>query len=442
MQGDFPATYLDLYRAPSFTHWLSMKATMTSARLLGYWDYPRACAAANAEEMTFSDELYWLYKLRRPIVRAEEEVSQVLFLRDKSDVMLPEAFKEDGSVTIGAAGDLMPADGLEHSRDIFFENVADVLFDADFSFANLEGPVTEQYVKYSAGTPLMGFSVAQFATLARHREKCFTALSLANNHAFDWGIEGLETTQRLFKQFGIVDVGSPRVPQEYGRAKIFIKKGIKIGVISATFGLNGHQPPENEAHRIHVAKLCSKHHVTDLNLLRRQLRDCREQRCDFIVGSIHWGYEFEFFPRQRQIDAAHTLVEEGVDLILGHHPHVIQPVEYYRTKRDPDRIAVIAYSLGGLGWRWYTAPHFALGMILSMKLSKGLLSGAHRTYIEKVDPIPTFQSVFCVDNIWLKRVEKLKEHVGGISPRSTLYLRKIKQYADLVLEPGSLPPRG
>lgn len=434
MQRNFPATYLDLYRAPSFTHWLSMKAAMTSARLLGYWDYPRVDAATDAEEMTFSDELYWFYKLRRPIVRAEENVCPVLFLRNKSVVGLPEGFKKDGSVTIGAAGDLMPADGLEHSRDVFFENTADVLLDADFSFANLEGPVTEQYVEYCPGTPLMGFSVAQFPTLAGHRGKCFTALSLANNHAFDWGIEGLETTQRLVTQYGIVDVGSPRTPEEYGRARTLIKKGVKIGVVSATFGLNGRRPPENESHRIHVAKLCSKHDATDLGLLRRQLEDCRQQHCDFIVASIHWGYEFEFFPRLRQIDAAHTLIEEGVDLILGHHPHVIQPVEYYRTKRDPNRIAVIAYSLGGLGWRWYTAPHFALGMILSMKLSKGLISGESRTYIERVNPIPTFQSVFYVNGIRLKRVEKLKEHLGGIGPlHSTRYLEKIRQYADLVL---------
>lgn len=434
MQDDLPATYLDLYRAPTYIYWLKMKAAMTSARLFGYWDYPRARAATNAEEMTFIDEVYWCYKLARPTVRAEKNVSEVLFLLDNSSVKLPLGFKTDTSATLAAAGDLMPADGLESSKDILFENIADELFNVDISFANLEGPVTEKYVEYHPGTNLLNFSIAQFATLAGYRGKYFETLSFCNNHTFDWGIEGVETTQRLFTQYGIIDVGTPRSPEKYGRATILTKKQIKVGFISATFGINGLELPANEGYRIHRAKLCSKHVATDLELFKNQIDDCRKQSCDFIVASIHWGYEFEFFPRRRQIEAAHTLIEEGVDLILGHHPHVIQPVEYYCTKRDPNRIAVIAYSLGGLGWRWYTAPHFALGVILNMKLSKGFINGTTRTYIESIKPMPVFQSISCQADTRLKRIEKLQEHLNGSrSPHPAPYLRQMKEYADLVL---------
>ncbi|UPK34474.1 hypothetical protein IVB18_41320 [Bradyrhizobium sp. 186] len=182
MRHHRPFTYIRFYRAPTFTHWLKIKAALISARLFGYWDYPRADAAAAFEEWTLTDLAYSLYKNARPIIRAEKRVSKVLFLRDKSVVKLPDEFRKNTSVTIGAAGDLMPAEGLEFSKDIFFENIADVLLEVDISFANLEGPVTEQNVEVAivegSKAPILGFSIAQFPTVAGHRGKYFTALSI------------------------------------------------------------------------------------------------------------------------------------------------------------------------------------------------------------------------------------------------------------------------
>lgn len=109
-------------------------------------------------------------------------------------------------------------------------------------------------------------------------------------------MEGRETTQKLLAQNGIITIGTPRNPEEYGRAVIVTKQGIKIGYISATFGLNGRQLPVDEAYRIHYAKLMSKKVATNLDLLNKQIEDCKKQHCDFIVASIHWGYEFEFSP--------------------------------------------------------------------------------------------------------------------------------------------------
>lgn len=388
--------------------------------------------------MTFVDGVYWYYKAARPIMRAETNASEVSFLHNRPVVKLPKQFKKHAAVSIGAAGDLIQAEGLESSKNLLFENIADVLFEVDIAFANYESPVTEQtpVVDYIGGgrPPIMSCSSAQFSTLTGHRGKYFTVLNAANNHIFDLGIEGLETTQRLFARNGIVDIGTPRDPQEYGRATILTKKAIKIGFISATFGLNGHELPVNNTYRIHAAKLMSKHVATDLELLKMQIDDCKQQDCDFIVASLHWGYEFEFFPRRRQTEAAHTLIEEGVDLILGHHPHVIQPIEHYCTKRDPKRIAIIAYSLGSLTWGWYTAPHLTLSMILNIKLSKGFMNGVRRTYIESIKPIPVFRSMSYDGDARLMRIEKLQEHLNNCgSHRSVRYARQLKEYADLVL---------
>lgn len=435
MRHHFPATPVRAY--PSFTYGLKIKAAITCASLFGYWNYPRSNASATTEESTVIDKAYWRYKCAKPIVRAEQKVSEALFSRGKSALKLPNGFERACSVTFAAAGDLIPANGLESSKDILFENVSDLLFGADISFANQEAPVSEQnkeaVTQVGGSPPIMCCSEAQFSALAGHKGRYFTALNFANNHTLDMGIEGIEATQRLFTQLGIMDIGTPRDLREYGRGKILTKRGIKIGFISATLGLNAGRLPRNETFRIHTAKLMSKYVATDLELLKKQIEDCKKQECDFIIASIHWGYEFEFFPRLRQIEAAHTLIEEGVDLILGHHPHVIQPVEYYCPERDPDRIAIIAYSLGNLTFGWYTAPHLVLSMILKVTLSKGRKSGTSRTYIECASPSPVFQQVALQGDMKLMRIEKLQEHLNeSRSYHSARYAKKLKKYADLV----------
>ncbi|WP_292385349.1 CapA family protein [Mesorhizobium sp.] len=436
MRHRLPVTYLDIVKSPSLVHWLKMSAVLFAARLLGFWNKPRPLVVEESE-WTLLDEAHFSYKYIKPLTSAEKGVHEVLFSDDRSVVRLPSSFEAKNCLTVGAAGDLMPAEGLEQSRDIIFENVADLLFDVDVSFANLEGPVSDTKfdVNFIGGNAphILGFTRSEFESITAHKGKNFKLLSFANNHSFDKGIEGLDTTHDMFSRHGIVAIGTPMAPTEYGRATIVTEKGIKIGFVSATYSLNGLNPPVDAAHRIHVTDLVLK---PDLEILRKQIIDCKRHNCDFIIASIHWGQEAEFFPRKYQTEVAHTLVEEGVDLILGHHPHVIQPIEYYRTKRDRDRIAVIAYSLGGLGMRWYTAPHFALGLILNLKISKGVIDGIERTYIESVRPVPVFQNIFLsyYADIRIKRLEKLEDHVKeGESGALHGYAMKIKKYADLVL---------
>lgn len=440
MKERLPSTYLDICKSPTLLHALKLRALLLGAKVFGHWDKPRSTASEDPAEWSFLEEAYGLYKYIRPTTEGQPGVADILFANDISSVRLPEDFVVQASLTVGAAGDLMPAEGLEDSKDFLFESVSDILLDVDVSFANLEAPLTEQKVevKFVGGDspPIMGFTVAQFPTIVRHKEKTFTALSFANNHTFDRGLEGLETTQRLFDEYGITDVGTPRSPDAFGRARIVEKNGIKIGFIGVTYSLNGLDLPESEKHRIHVSRLSSRSVPPDLELLRDQIADCRANECDFIIASLHWGYECEFLPRQQQIEVAHTLVEEGVDLIIGHHPHVIQPIEYFRPERDPDRVAAIAYSLGGLGFRWYTAPHFSLGLILNMQLAKGVTNGITRTYIKRFKPYPVFQHIFLssLGASKKKRLEKLEDHLDNKSSKDVIaYVSQLKQYADLAL---------
>ena len=173
--------------------------------------------------------------------------------------------------------------------------------------------------------------------------------------------------------------------------------------------------------------------IPSLKSLKQQIDWCKRVGCDFIIASLHWGFEFEFFPRKRQVEAARELVEYGADAILCHHPHVIQPVEYYRTRRDPARVAIIAYSLGSLTWG-FIAPHIVLSLLLDLKLAKGTLQGQERTYIEDVLVTPIFRSAVNNGEGVETRLEKLADHLNGRSTRhSADYIAQIEYYARLVL---------
>lgn len=437
MHKDAPSTPAEVLEI-SHALRLVMHAVCLSADLLKYWNYPFKKAATSFEEMSLLDKLYWAYKCKKPVTRAEKGTNIEGYFRDNpGSVELPEGFKKTGNITFGAVGDLIQAQGLENSKDILYEKVAGLLFDRTISFANLESPLTNQEPKKEVisdkESPIECCSKEQFDILKGHKGKCFTVMHTAGNHMLDMGREGVETTLKQFDADGIVDVGTNRNKSSQGKGKILVKNGIKIGFVSATYGLNGQEIPAGAEHLINVARLLPKNGEPDLTSLKDQITHCREENCDFIIASLHWGYEFEFFPRKRQIDIAHTIVEWGADAVVGHHPHVIQPVEYYRTHRDPRRIAVIAYSLGSLTWS-FSAPHLVLSEILNLSIAKGGFQGEERTYIESATVTPVFRNQTRAGNSSITRIEILDDYLNANEDRDRMnYLSEIRKYADLVL---------
>jgi poly-gamma-glutamate capsule biosynthesis protein CapA/YwtB (metallophosphatase superfamily) len=406
------------------------------ARQTGAWEYPDPESATDLAEMTFKDICQWVYKCETPITHIEKG-AETMLLTDPSIVDLPQGFETTSSLTMGFGGDLLHADGLELSQDVLFENVADLLFDKDVSYANIESVITNgELIKESIGdkaAPIECCNREQHDIRTRHQDKTFDVIITANNHANDRGEEGLRNTQQALEEAGILNVGTNSDPADYGRGKTLERNNIRLGFTAVTFGLNGNFLPEGEEYRIHTSSLMSKSRETDLELAKQQIDDCKHHGCDFIIASMHWGFEFEMFPRKRQIEAARALIEYGADAIICHHPHVIQPVEYYRTQRDPNRVATIAYSLGSLTWG-FTAPHLVLSAIQNLTLAKGNFQGEEKTYIADSVVTPVFRSAVDVNGQTLTRLEKLADHTDGKNDRHSLeYIGQIKRYADLVL---------
>ena len=151
-----------------------------------------------------------------------------------------------------------------------------------------------------------------------------------------------------------------------------------------------------------------------------------------IIASLHWGYEYEFFPRRHQVELAHDLVEAGVDVIVAHHAHVLQPVEYYRPQRDPDRTAVIAYSLGNLTTS-FSAPHLVLSGVLNLTIVKGTVDGKEKTVVREARLIPVVQRDFMDGDLPVIQLEPLETFLENKTREESDYISAVEAYAELVL---------
>jgi poly-gamma-glutamate capsule biosynthesis protein CapA/YwtB (metallophosphatase superfamily) len=367
------------------------------ADVLGFWRSPRLMEG-NFETMTSTDKLYWIYKSAQPVRHAERGSSVEAHFQNQAQasIDLPQGFTKIDEVRIAAVGDLMENRLIANSSSVMYENIAGELFAADLSFANLELPMTRQagreFVVDRRKTPSLHISDEQFDVLKGHRGKNFTALSTATNHIWDFEEEGVLTTLDRLAAESIAAAGTNLTPEDQRKATLLNIGSLKIGLIAMTFGQNRSMRPEQQ-YRVNQVRLNGLSADIDLSLPQTQIRYCQDCGCDFIIGSLHWGLEYEYFPAARQLETAHELAEAGIDLIIGHHPHIVQPVEYYRTRRDPDRTVVIAYSLGNLVSPCSDA-HLALSFLLQVNLAKGTLRGKIKTYPQSCRMIPVCQQAF------------------------------------------------
>ncbi|MCK4762155.1 MAG: CapA family protein [Candidatus Aminicenantes bacterium] len=440
MKSRLPATPQDTLSMSGALRFI-VNTLFKGADLFRRWKYPLKKTPADFEDWSLLQKIYWAYKCKKPILRAEKGSGLETFFKDNSrqGIELPEGFEKKSVVTFGAVGDLYKAEGQENSKDLLYEEAADLIFAKDISYANLESQLTEQKIDELVfdknETPPLCSTREQFETLKGHKGKTFTVMQTANNHTLDMGLEGVETTLRQLQKDGIIDIGTNRRAVDREKGKIIEKKGIKTGFVSATYGLNDRPVPAGKEYIVNVVKFHKQDGEPDLSLLEKQIAHCREQQCDFIIASLHWGYEYEFFPRQHQVEIAHQLVESGADLIVSHHAHVIQPMEYYRTERDPDRIALITYSLGNLTSS-YSAPHLVLSRVLDLSISKGIFKGEQKTYIEKAELIPVVQMEEEVKGLPIFRIKKLSS-LKHLSKESAD--KEEKEYIDKVIYYEGLP---
>ncbi len=435
-----PLTPKDVIRLPLLKRFI-MNAMLLVVRFSGRWKYPRV-TDGDFPNMTFVDKLYWLYKTRYPASRGERGRNLEAYFAEnrRKKILLPPGFIPEQAITLSAVGDLMQHDALTWQHYSPYQTIADMVFSADISFANLESPLTSQDLKNLTvredESPALCMSCSQFERLNGDGFRHFTVMATASNHSLDFGEEGVLTTRSCLAKAEIRPVGTNDDVEGRGRGEIIETKGGRVGFIAATFGLNGKPLPEEKEYLVNRIALNQVSGTIDLGLLETQIAWCRCLRCDFIVVSLHWGVECEFFPASRQITLAHRIIELGADLILGHHPHVIQPVEYYTPKRDPFRISPIYYSLGNLSNPFET-PSMSLSLLSLIQLSKGTFKGKSVTYIQKATNIPIIQELHTGELTGIEFRPLLKSIDDPTAePYRSKFTHQAKAYADIVLGEG------
>lgn len=205
-----------------------------------------------------------------------------------------------------------------------YEDVAE-LMKADILFGNLETPVTTRGSK----TPKTWNFRAHPKLLAIVKAAGFDVLNIANNHVWDFGLDGFLDTLAALKKHPWTVIGGGKDRAEAEKVRVVTRHGIKVGFL----GLTSTNPKEGWAkpNKPGVA-------YSDFARIGGVVSTAKEA-CDVLVVSFHGGTELAEDANDIQKAVAHAAMDAGADLFLGHHPHVLQPVELYKGKP-------ILYSLG------------------------------------------------------------------------------------------------
>lgn len=239
---------------------------------------------------------------------------------------------EKVSLTISAAGDCtlgtdeyfyyptsLPAK-YEEEQDpgYFFQKVEPIFSQDDLTIVNMEGTLTQETARKE--NEIYAFKgdeeYAQILT-----EGSVEAANLANNHSYDYGEKSYTDTIQALEDVGISTFG-------YDRTAIVDVKGVKVGLLG-TYELDVHEDCEED--------------------MIENIQSLQEQGAQIIIASFHWGIERANIPNEIQVDLAHSAIDHGADLVLGHHPHVLQGIETYKGKN-------IVYSLANFCFGGNSSP--------------------------------------------------------------------------------------
>ncbi len=261
---------------------------------------------------------------------------------------------EDGStIELAAVGDVMLSGGVqkrieEFGPDYPFEKVDRVVSQADLAFCNLECPIS-----------CLGVSIIKPNVFGVKPQEAkglsfagFDIISLANNHALDMGRKGLLGTMKFLEDEQIQYVGAGEIYREAKSPVILSVKGITVAFLAYCL-----YPLEGVVFKEESPSVALYNPVN----VRCALEELR-RKVDLIVVSLHWGTEYAKSPSAEQREKAHRLIDWGADLILGHHPHVVQEIEEYKG-------GVIVYSLGNFVFD-QRKKETKKSMIFKAKLSK------------------------------------------------------------------------
>lgn len=220
---------------------------------------------------------------------------------------------------------------LSGDIDYPFAKISDTLLDADITFVNLESQLADLGGETQSPTNEYRFAGPPEAAQSL-KNAGIDIVSVANNHMWDYGKDRLFETLDSLQKAGVIYVGASSIPENKYGAKIIEVNGKTIAFLAMTTLLNGY---ENAGATEYVSFDDPDAIISEINRVKENI--------DYILVSVHTGVEYATKPQPEMVELSHKLIDAGADAIIGHHPHVPQPIEIYNDKP-------IFYSLGNFAF--------------------------------------------------------------------------------------------
>ena len=302
------------------------------------------------------------------------------------------------TIHIKAAGDLNVTDAVVNagmavnSYDFspVFKDVAAILSDADLTVMNFEGNV--------CGAPYGSESTSAPAELLTALRGCgVDLLQMANSCPINNGLNGLTSTLRAIRAAGIEPVGAFSSSEEFKKSKGYTMteiQGVKVGFVSFTKGLGGRGMPAGSEDLVNIlyTDYATEYREIDKNRITSILKAMEEEKPDLTVALLHWGSEYNDDISKTQTQIVSLLKKNGVDVIIGTHPHTLQPIEF-----DKGAGTLVAYSLGDFfGDANRGATNYSV--ILDLEITKDANAGTTKVTDYALHPIYTVRETECVGN--------------------------------------------
>jgi poly-gamma-glutamate synthesis protein (capsule biosynthesis protein) len=252
----------------------------------------------------------------------------------------------DNLIHIEVVQDGKQEDGT-YNFDSLYSNLTDEIASADIAVINQETILGGADFAYS-GYPNFN-SPTEIGDAVR--KAGFDVVLHATNHTMDMGLKGIENTIAYWNQYPEVTVlGINESLEKSKQITVVEKNGIKLALLNYTFSLNGYYLPKGMPYLVNLL---------DKKEMAKDIKEA-ESLADFTIVFPHWGTEYVYEPTSAQKDLTKFYYEQGVDLVIGTHPHVLEPVEWIETKEDHRML--VYYSLGNFMSYQKEAPRMLGGM--------------------------------------------------------------------------------
>ena len=306
---------------------------------------------------------------------------------ETESIAVEEKIPEDSTATIVAIGDTLChsqvfKDAYDSQTGIYdfsplFKYLTKYFEDKTIAVGNLEATLAGPEKGYS-GYPT--FNTPEHLAIDL-KELGLDVMTTANNHTLDIGYSGLESTLKYLDEAGLEHTGSARSTEEQDKILFKDLNGIKTAFLAFTYGTNGIPVPTGKEYCVNLI---------DKDFIKQKIDQAKEEGAEAICVSMHWGVEYQTKQNAEQEDLAEFLIKNDVNVILGCHPHVLQPMQMKTVNMEDGttKTGFVIYSMGNF-FSAQTFPNTRNTVVLNVKIRKngqtGEITVDEATYVPVYD---------------------------------------------------------